>query len=204
MLEIHKNRVRWRNKILWWLDHQARIVERRFTKIRIYYWEYRNDDPHPVQPTLRIGEHRWKYRWKWWEHQSLRYREDSWKSPVEVWSNDCTIIKKTLRDDEKPLYVEYKFKGTRNKFSTYGHKSINSTEKNKTNTARTARNMGTWFNNNNTRTKKTSTAHTARKMVTQLRNVILRRIMRNNIPTVTRRITKKRTSGIKKNMTRKK
>ena len=70
---------------------------------------------------------------------------------------------------------------------------------NKTSTVRTARNMDTQFKNVTT---KQITVHTTRKMVTQLKTVISIRGTRNNIRTVTRRITKKSTTGRKKNMMR--
>ena len=40
---------------------------------------------------------------------------------------------KTSIEDEKSLYVKYKFKGTFNKCGTYGHKSINCMERKENN-----------------------------------------------------------------------
>ena len=71
---------------------------------------------------------------------------------------------------------------------------------NKTSTLRTARNMYKRFKNVTT---KQITVRTARKMVPRLKIFISIRSTRNNIRTVTRRITKKRSSGRNKSMAEK-
>ena len=73
----------------------------------------------------------------------------------------------------------------------------------KTSTVITVRNMYTQLNNVTSRMEKTSTVNTARKIVTRSKNALSGISARNNACTITRRVTKKRTSGRKKTITRK-
>ena len=179
--EIRKKRVGWCHKVPRRLDYWARIIERWFTKNRSYYWWCGNYDhvlsnlPEEYENIVENLEEKLDDNI---DMLTIQIIWDTLSAKYDIMSARSNQTEG--KESEKAFYIR-QIKGTCYKCGKYLHKAEIVRRENKISIVRPAKNMDML-----------------------LKNVTARRSMGKNARTVTRRATKKRSSGRSNIMTKKK